>query len=194
MVSVFAYAGLRPGEALALRWGDVGERTLRVDKAVALGRVKDTKNTKHRTVRLLRPLARDLAEWRMVCGRPPDSVLVFPDRDGEPWRDYTYKNWLRRVYQPAAKEVGLTNPRLYDLRHSLASLPFAEGKNPAEIAEQMGHTLQTLLSTYTHVIEELRGSPRKAAESLIRQARAKSGHISVTQDFSTAAVADEKTS
>jgi integrase len=192
IVLVLAYGGLRPGEAFALRWGDVGERTIRVDKAVALGRVKDTKNAKHRTVRMLRPLARDLAEWRMACGRPGDDALVFPDSDGEPWRDHTYKNWLRRVYQPAAKAVGLSNPRLYDLRHSLASLLFAEGRNPAEIAEQMGHTLQTLLSTYTHVIEELRGSPRKSAETLIRQARTKRGHILVTQDSESEAVADEK--
>jgi integrase len=128
----------------------------------------------------------------MACGQPADGALVFPDFDGEPWRDRTYKNWLRRVYQPAAKAVGLANPRLYDLRHSLASLLFAEGRNPAEIAEQMGHTLQTLLSTYTHVIEELRGSPRKSAETLIRQARAKGGHILVTQDSNSDAVSDEK--
>jgi integrase len=118
----------------------------------------------------------------MVCGRPGDGALVFPDADGEHWRDHTYKNWLRRVYQPAAKAVGLVNPRLYDLRHSLASLLFAEGRNPAEIAEQMGHTLQSLLSTYTHVIEELRGSPSQPAETLIREARAMGGHILVTQD------------
>ena len=31
LVSVLAYAGLRPGEALALRWDDVRERTLLVD-------------------------------------------------------------------------------------------------------------------------------------------------------------------
>ncbi len=45
------------------------------------------------------------------------------------------------------------------------SLLFAEGVNPAEIAEQMGHSLQTLLSTYTHVIEELRGRGRESADA-----------------------------
>ena len=37
LVSVLAYAGLRPGEALALTWGDVGERTILVERSVALG-------------------------------------------------------------------------------------------------------------------------------------------------------------
>ena len=32
--------------------------------------------------------------------------------------------------------------------------------NPAEIAEQMGHSLTTLLTTYTHVLEELRETRR----------------------------------
>ena len=43
------------------------------------------------------------------------------------------------------------------------SLLFAEGINPAEIAEQMGHSLQTLLTTYVHIIEELRGLPAQDA-------------------------------
>ena len=43
LVSVLAYAGLRPGEALGLRWGDVGERTILVERSVALGEVKETR-------------------------------------------------------------------------------------------------------------------------------------------------------
>jgi len=42
-VSVIAYAGLRPGEALAMTWGDVREQSLFVTKALALGEVKETK-------------------------------------------------------------------------------------------------------------------------------------------------------
>src|SRR5439155_17736566 len=76
-------------------------------------------------------------------------------------------------YQPIAASAGLDSARPYDLRHSFASLLFAQGTNPAEVAEQMGHTLQTLLSTYIHVIEELRGAERKPAEDLIPPARAK---------------------
>ena len=33
LVSLMAYAGLRPGEALALQWGDVGENTLLVERS-----------------------------------------------------------------------------------------------------------------------------------------------------------------
>lgn len=36
IVSVLAYAGLRPGELLALRWADVREDTIVVERAVSL--------------------------------------------------------------------------------------------------------------------------------------------------------------
>ena len=42
LVSILAYAGLRPGEALGLTWGDLGERTILVERALALGEVKET--------------------------------------------------------------------------------------------------------------------------------------------------------
>jgi integrase len=37
LLTVLAYAGMRPEEARALRWSGVGERTLRIERAVAGG-------------------------------------------------------------------------------------------------------------------------------------------------------------
>jgi hypothetical protein len=37
LLSVLAYAGLRPGEALGLRWGDVRERTVLIQRSISLG-------------------------------------------------------------------------------------------------------------------------------------------------------------
>jgi hypothetical protein len=52
LVSVLAYAGLRPGEALALRWTQVRERTLLVEGAVSFGAIDGTKTGRSRTVRI----------------------------------------------------------------------------------------------------------------------------------------------
>ncbi|MGH2946051.1 MAG: tyrosine-type recombinase/integrase [Solirubrobacteraceae bacterium] len=82
VISVLAYAGLRPSEALALTWRDVREKTLLVQRALSLEEADDTKTRHHRTVRLLAPLHDDLARWR---GDAPDRSLVFPGHDGEPW-------------------------------------------------------------------------------------------------------------
>ena len=43
LVSVLAYAGLRPGEALGLRWSSVRKRILLIEGSVSYGREKSTK-------------------------------------------------------------------------------------------------------------------------------------------------------
>src|SRR3954454_12541706 len=82
LISVLAYAGLRPQEALALQWGDVRNKTLLVERAVSLGLEKDTKTTAHRTVRLA-PLPEDLVAWKLRSGgAAAGSRVRLPVADG----------------------------------------------------------------------------------------------------------------
>ena len=148
LVSALAYAGLRPGEALALRWADVGEQTLVIEKAISLGVEKATKTRQTRTVRLLAPLSTDLAEWRLRSGRPHERELVFPAHDGGVWSDDDWRNWRRRVFAPAIRAAGLERVRPYDLRHAFVSLLIAEGASVVEVARQAGHSPTMTLDTY----------------------------------------------
>ncbi|MGI8440816.1 MAG: tyrosine-type recombinase/integrase [Thermoleophilaceae bacterium] len=175
LVSVLAYAGLRPGEALGLRWGDVGDATLLVQRSIALGEEAETKTGQHRSVRLLAPLRADLAEWRLAAGRPGDDALVFPGHDGRPWQDYAYQSWRRRAFRRAREAAGLEHGRPYDLRHSFASLLLHEGRNVIYVARQLGHDAQLTLGRYGHVMETLEDEPRLEAETAIRRAREQSG-------------------
>jgi integrase len=135
LVCIVAYAGLRPGEALVLEWQHVGERTILIGGAVALGSVKETKTRQTRSVRVLAPMPTDIAEWRLARGRPDGSTLVFPGREGRPWADHDWRNWRKRVYAPVADAVELDGSRPYDLRHAFCSLLIAEGLSVAEIAQ-----------------------------------------------------------
>jgi integrase len=179
LVAVLAYSGLRPGEALALNRSDVGARTISVCKALKLDGEGETKTSRARSVPLLAPLAEDLADL--------GTGLLFPGRGGLPWTSAAYRNWRRRVWQPACQTVGLAivtetrladasrrsyaGPRPYELRHSSASLMLHEQRNPVEIAELMGHSPQVLFSTYAHVIADLRRADGVSAEDQIRAAR-----------------------
>jgi integrase len=171
LLSVLAYAGLRPGEALALRWGDVRDKTLLVERAISLGVEKDTKTAAHRTVRLLAALAVDLREWRMRSGRPADAALIFPSAKGTPWTDAAYRSWRRRAFRRALAAAGVARARPYDLRHSFASLLLHEGSSVIKVARQLGHDARLTLSTYGHVIDELDEQPHLDAESAIEAAR-----------------------
>jgi integrase len=171
LVSVLAYAGLRPGEALALTWSHLRERTLLVEAAVSVGVVGETKTRQRRTVRLLPPLGADLAEWRLRAGRPADDGLVFPGHDSRPWSPASYKNWHRRTFRPATAAAGLIGSRPYDLRHSFVSLLIAEGHNVVEVARQAGHSPKMALDTYAHVFEDFDPTQRIDAAERIRNAR-----------------------
>lgn len=172
MVSVLAYAGLRPSEMLALTWDAIRDRTLLVERATNDGSIKSTKGTgRARTVRLLAPLGADLAEWRMACGRPPDDALVFPDRNGGPWTDGMWQGWHKDAFRPAKRAAGVPSARPYDLRHSFVSLLIQEGVSIIEIARQAGHTPTMTLEVYGHVFDELDPAERVSAEAQIRRAR-----------------------
>jgi len=110
LVALLAYAGLRHGEALALNWGHVRERTILVERALALGELKTTKAGRTRTVRLLAPLAADLREWRIAQGRPQDDTLVFPAAHGDAWSDDAWRYWRRRIFTPAMRAAGIETP------------------------------------------------------------------------------------
>jgi integrase len=166
MVSILAYAGLRPGEMRALQWRHVQERTLIV---VAAKTVRHRQEP--RTVRLLAPLAHDLREWRMASGRPVDAQSVVPALNGSPMTENAFEMWRSRAWTAALGQSGIPYKRPYDLRHSFASLLIHEGRSAVYVGKQLGHSPTLTLKRYGHVIDELEDSPRIGAEHAILAAR-----------------------
>jgi integrase len=165
LVSVMAYAGLRPHEAWELTWSDVRERTILVRTQKKVG-------ARGRAVTLLHPLASDLAELRLSQGSR--QLLVFPNAWGRQWTATTFNNWRRRVFKRIAP-----NLRPYALRHAYISLLIAEGKNPLEVAKEAGNAPELCLRVYGHLWDEYEGTG--SAEGAIRKSREKvQGRESVT--------------
>jgi integrase len=172
LISLLAYAGVRPQEALALLWSDVRERTLLVERASdGQGGVKTTKTGQMRTVRLLFPLARDLADLRLLQGRPDDDALIFSNSMRGVWNDRAWQTWHRDAWRPACRSAGLEGARPYDLRHSFVSLLIHEGRSIVDVARQAGHSATMTLDVYAHVFDEFDPSERVSAENQIAQAR-----------------------
>ncbi|MGZ4288677.1 MAG: tyrosine-type recombinase/integrase [Solirubrobacteraceae bacterium] len=170
LISVLAYSGQRPQETLALGWSNVRLNTLLIERKLVRGELVPGQKNKRtiRTVNLLKPLADDLAAYAQQTG---SEGLVFPKPNGEPWLDHDFRNWRKRVFRPAAEACGFVALRPYDLRHSYASLLIHEGRPLMEIANQLGHSVETLLRHYAHLIAEMAGQPPIRAEQAILAAR-----------------------
>ena len=174
LVSVLAYAGLRPGEALGLELRHIRERTILVEQAVSNGELKVQKTGRiYRTVDLVGPLAADVAAWCAHASINDADALLFPRSDGTPWRTDDWNNWRNRRFFPCAKAAGLGRPRPYDLRHSFASLLIREQRTSiVELADQLGHAPTMTLNTYAHVFAEHRRETPVDIGDWIERARA----------------------
>jgi integrase len=174
LVGLLGYSGLRPSEALALCWKDIQPNTILVQRALDIdGSNKTTKGGRARTVRLLTPLSEDLEIWRRSqSALPHPETLLFPRSDGKAWTVTDLGNWRGRTWRRACQYADINPaPRIYDLRHSFASLLLAEGRSVHYVARQLGHGAGLTLRTYGHVIEEFDETPRIDAEDQIRRAR-----------------------
>jgi len=153
-----AYSGLRPSELTALKVGrlDMLRGTVRVVEAATEvdGRLHwgGVKNHEARTVRLPRSITDELAAHLASQSHSPDD-LAFPAPLGGPMR---WSKWTRRYFKPAALAAGLPERlRLYDLRHTCASLLIREGATVKAVQAQLGHaTASITLDTYGHLFPD----------------------------------------
>ena len=153
MTAVAYYAGLRPSEVVMLRakaldlpangWGriDVSEADVAFDRP---GEPK----TGPRSVPIPRKLVDILRTWVDEGGYVGDDLL-FRTRTG---RRPTASNWSR-AFQRALREVGAPPLRIYDCRHAAATTWLRAGVPLGEVAKRMGHSVETLVSTYVGALE-----------------------------------------
>lgn len=153
-------AGLRPGEAAALRWRHydptrtpLGLLTVALSYATHKSKVKRTKTLAVRHVPVHPALAELLAMWRaawpaangveldpgpedLIIPLPPDVVRI--SRTGERFRgwDYTGRRW-REVDLPM---LGWRPRSVYDTKSTFITLAIEDGADPAVIRDRVTHT------------------------------------------------------
>lgn len=175
LISLLGYEGLRPEEALALEDAKLGRASILIDQKNVDGVIVSGQKTDRppRSPQYFKTVRKDVADHRFAASRPPGCTLLFARADGEPWREYDYRNWRRRVFRPAVKRAGLPITRPYDLRHACASLLLHAGWPLTEVADHLGHSVDTLARDYAHVIAELKGKRPVSVDVAIARARGK---------------------
>lgn len=154
LIEFSLYTGMRPGEVRALRWDEINEtkRIARVCRIVVDGEVAERiKNRKPRNVllndRALHALER-AKQWQKNYERKTD--FIFPPAQGGEWMQDP--DGPTGYLKPALAALGIRERRLYDTRHTYATMCLMAGMNVAFIANQLGHTVEVLLSTYAEWI------------------------------------------
>src|SRR3954462_5682727 len=99
LVSVLAYSGMRPGEALALERRHIRNDTILIEQAVARGRIKLQKTGRgYRTVDLLPSLREDLVGWIAAPGHDDPTARLFARDDGDWFKLDDWNNWRNRHF------------------------------------------------------------------------------------------------
>lgn len=180
---IFEFAlltGMRPEEYLALQWADLDfERgTARVRRALVRHKkswsFEEPKTPRsRRTVYLPAPLLQKLAahrrsqaETRLKLGPVWQHFdLVFCSDEGTP---LTIPNITYRYFRPILTKAKLPRIRLYDLRHSCATLLLIAEENPKVVSERLGHsTIVLTLDTYSHVLPTMQQGATARLEKLL---------------------------
>lgn len=155
MTAVAYYAGLRPSEVVMLRvrsaklpaegWGrlDVTEADISFDEP---GEPK----TGPRTVPIPPVLVAMLREWVEQNDLTTAERLLFRTRNNT---RPSGSNWARSWHR-ALESVGEKPLRVYDCRHAAATTWLRAGVPLAETARRLGHSVETLVSTYVGALDD----------------------------------------
>jgi integrase len=83
----------------------------------------------------------------------PEAVdLIFVKEFGRP---VNVNSLVYKHFKPILKRAGLPDIRLYDLRHTAATLALTVGVSPKVVSEQLGHTSAAFtLDVYSHVLQD----------------------------------------
>jgi integrase len=150
MVRVFTDTGMRLGEVLPLTRDDFDGETIQVRRTAHEGTILEGTKTDHgeqdagRTVPVPATLAWMIEAAIQLNG--PDCDLLFPTPTSRMWRE---RNFYRDIWTPAQRASGI-DIRPHECRHSYVTHLRAAGVNDADLAEIVGHRVETMLAQYTH--------------------------------------------
>lgn len=176
--------GLREGETLGLKWGDIdldrGELTIR-RAWTALGGKGILTEPKTPTARRTLPIPQATLErlraryaQHLEEGVRPQELresFIFTGKDpSRPLNPHSLNHALRKI----TARLGIPPLRVHDLRHSYGSLLLANGAPLELVSERMGHANPSItLNVYRHLLGHERQSWVVDPEDLLSRPRAK---------------------
>lgn len=171
---VLSCTGLRRGEALGLRRCDVDlERAELAVRQTVISVAGEVLLSEPKTKRGRRVVALDdyttralRAHVASISRRGPAirTELLFRAPDGRPLDPPT----VSRRFRQLAREAGLPQIRLHDLRHTHATIALQAGVHPKIVSERLGHAnISITLDTYSHALPHLQHEAAAAISHVV---------------------------
>lgn len=127
------YTGMRPGEAMALRWAEVDMRkkTARICRIRIYGKIQERTKTKTSREVLLNDRAiKALEKARPLTAARSDYVFA-PEGSGDRSELFIRsETGQKRYWLSALRKLGIRHRRMYDTRHTYATMCLMSGMNP----------------------------------------------------------------
>jgi integrase len=178
LFAVALTTGMRPSEYLALCWRDIDWDRGTVSVVRSIHRhdgqwiFADTKRVRSRRLVKLQTwvleLLRRMKDKTQAPGEACDTAfadLIFTTAHGDPINE---EYLVKKHFKPLLREAGLPNIRLYDLRHTSATLALTVGVAPKVVSEQLGHASAAFtLDTYSHVLPHMQDEAAAKVEAAL---------------------------
>jgi integrase len=95
---------------------------------------------------------------------PEARDLIFRTPSGQP----ISADYLAKHFRSILDLAGVPRLRLYDLRHSAATIALAAGVSPKIVSEQLGHASTVFtLDTYAHVLPHMQDEAAARVEAML---------------------------
>jgi len=161
------YTGMRTGELHGLKWKyiDFNRREILVRESLVAGEMTDTKtDSSARDIPMSQPVFDALKEQHKRTG---SKEWVFCNGEG---KQLQINNVSNRVWRPLLRLLDLPYRRLYQSRHTAATLWLAAGENVLWVSQVLGHAdPHVTFQKYAKYAPDLTRRDGSAFEALLAQ-------------------------